>query len=168
MRIGGVKAGGDGRPEILDYDSEKGFAIHNLRRVNFARAVLRSIGYGTIAPMRHCADDEADGLAQTMHSFSAETGIETYNNRLLMRIRDLPDYGKKTRLIWVGAILGVMDLNPQLVPETLAARAVTINYSRREDGGRKRHIDERGGVLSKAIKAGLKHVPAVPGGWGGD
>lgn len=41
MRIGSVMAGRS-RPEILAYDSEKGFAVQNLRRMSFARAVLQS------------------------------------------------------------------------------------------------------------------------------
>ncbi len=156
MRIGSVKAGGEGRPEILEYGSEKGFSISNLRRVNFARAVLRSLCYSPA-----CWDTECQEL------FASGTGIVEYNDLLLLRIRDLPDYEERTREEWVGAILGVMDLNPELAPKKLAGRAVTIKYAPRPDGSRERVVDERGGVLGKAIRAGLKNVPAIPGGWSG-
>lgn len=197
MRIGSVKAGGKGRPEILEYESEKGFALENLGRVSFARAILRTIGYGTEdavlrvpvngpgddepddeeakiawrAECKKCAaeskNEESDELARTMAAFVGATGIAKYDERLLLRIRDLGEYGKATKTKWVGAILGVLDANPELVPDALAGRATTITSEPRADGSRKRIVNERGGTLGKAIRDGLKNVPAVPGVWGG-
>lgn len=191
MRIGSVKAGDDGAPEKLEYSSQKGFAIQNIRRVSFARAVLLSLKYGTDDAVsvhdlyeldeddkpawrmewERCAaeskKEESDEVARTMAAFSDVTGIAKYDDRLLLEIHNLPDYDKRTQEQWVDAILILLDMNPELVPEALAARSMTIRRSRRPDGSQKKEIDERGRVLKDALNQGLKNVLAVPGCWSG-
>jgi hypothetical protein len=158
MRIGSVRAGGGGQPDKLGYGSQKGFAIQNLRRVSFARAILKSMNYG--------GGGADTGKDKVMDAFAVETGIVKFDQKMLARVRDLPDYRQSTRRRWVGVILKVLDLNPILVPPELAGRGVTNKFENLPDGRIKKFREERGGTLRRALLDGLKTVSAVPGIWG--
>ncbi|MEI6607642.1 MAG: hypothetical protein WCP35_20235 [Verrucomicrobiota bacterium] len=160
MHIGSVRAGGKGQPDKLGYDSEKGFAIQNLRRVSFARAILRSIKYTSGGDS---TTNEPDGV---MDAFRAVTEISVIDEKMLSRVRDLPDYSQSTRRQWVNAILIVLDFNPRLVPAQLASRGTTSKFEHAPDGSIKKIREERGGTLGRALLDGLKTVEVVPGIWG--
>ena len=169
MRIGSVKAGGVGAPDKLGYNSDKGFAIQNLRRINEARKLLKSSGYDgyeheTIAENGWFTGWHAD--AEFMEViFHGRTEIQTRELAFLLKIRDLPDYGQQTKSEWIDLMEIMLKKNPHLVTERYIDMECKIHKTKYDN---KIFIETewRGHVVRQALKAGLKHVQEVPGVWG--
>jgi hypothetical protein len=204
MRIGSVKGGGEGSgrgaPELLGYNERKGFAIQNLRRVSYARTLLRMFKYGPPVAVlrapwdvldeeepddeqeklawlselerRSAAADQAatDDIAQTMYLFSDDTGITMHDAKLLLRIRDLPDYSPATREEWLTTMVEMLRHNQHLVPdkfEDCKTKLFEDEYvDRHGDVKRDRYLTWSGAGLSKALCPVMATIDAVPGFWG--
>jgi len=178
MRIGSVRGGGSGAgrgsKDVLTYESQKGFSIQNLRRVDFARAILRPI-----PPFYEYEDSEGEtpeisaqikATIDDPTDFAVVTQIANFGEQLLLDISNLPDYAPDTRDDWICVMVAVLRRNRHLVPKK-------FNDSQRKNNSytfENRQGDEiedtwtewRGGILALTLRGGLETVSAVPGIWG--
>lgn len=178
MRIGSVRGGGSGAgrgsKDVLKYESQKGFSIQNLRRVNFARAFLRPI-----APAYKYEDVEGEtpeispqikAAIDDPTVFAAATEITNFGEQLLLDISNLPSYTPETREDWIAVIVAVLRRNLHLVPDKFSdTRRKVEKYSIENRQGDEVEFAEtswRGGVLALTLRGGLETVSAVPGFWG--
>jgi len=145
MRIASVKAGAKGAGEKLSYDSERGFAMEILRRIEFARVLLVHYGEGD------------------MKSLSEVSKIPRFDAALIEGIRGLSDYSSATKGDWIAIMLMTLKLNYQLVPPAINNRSRTIAISGTgSQASANKDESERGGRLRKTLVDGLKHVVAIP------
>jgi hypothetical protein len=178
MRIGSVRGAGagagKGSRDLLNYDSQKGFSIENLRRMNFARAILRPIPSAyEYEEMEEAVGEISPQIKATMDNptvFAANTRIENFGEQLLLDISNLPDYTSDTREDWICVMVAVLRRNSHLVPKKFRdnQRKVEI-YSRKNRQGDSVDFSDtswRGGILALTLRAGLETVSAVPGVWG--
>lgn len=168
MYIGSVAAGGKGRPSELAYNTEKGFSIHNLRRVDFARALLSPIppAYADMDGKPIKLRSRAKDCFDDPEAFIGVIGITHFNFKLLNDIGNLPEYCQRTRDKWIALILRLLAMNPNLIPPEITKRSSTKSTASKATGGVQQVVDERGGRLKKTLKDGLSKVSAVPGLWG--
>ncbi|RYD24156.1 MAG: hypothetical protein EOP88_01270 [Verrucomicrobiaceae bacterium] len=168
LSIGSVKAGGKGQPSKLSYESEKGFAVENLRRAAFARGVLMSLvdSSGKVILADDDGDDDTGGVS-TLDAFKLDTEISMLDTELLADIRDLPPYCGSTKNEWIIVLLRILRMNQHLVPGRLLSRGVTVSRPVDAKGKKTMLRQERGGVLRRVLEDGLKTVAAVPGLWRG-
>jgi hypothetical protein len=181
LRIGSTRGGGrgsgSGRQDDLTYNAQKGFAIENLRRVDFARAILRPI------PQAYqYNDDEGVEIPQTPSTikavlddpsdFKEVTGIIHFGEQLLSEISELPDYSPDTREEWIRVMVAILRRNRHLVPDKFRDsqrkdESDTIK-NRQGDDVEFTYTSYRGGILDLTLRGGLEatNVSAVPGFWG--
>lgn len=178
MRIGSVRGGGSGAgrgsKDILTYDSQKGFSIQNLRRVDFARAILRPVPPAykyedaegetpeISAQIKATIDDPTD--------FAVVTQIANFGEQLLLDISTLPDYTPDTREDWICVMVAVLRRNRHLVPKKFNdSQRKEENYTVENRLGDEVEFTDtnwRGGILALTLRGGLDTVSAVPGIWG--
>lgn len=165
MHIGSVAAGGKGRPSELAYHTEKGFSIHNLRRVDFARALLSPLApaYADMDGKPIRPRSRAKDCFDDPEAFIGVTEIKYFDLKLLNDIGNLPEYCPKTRGKWVAIIVRMLAMNPNLIPPEIAKRSSTKSNASKGTNGVEQVIYERGGRLEKSLKDGLAKVLAVPG-----
>lgn len=168
MYIGSVAAGGKGRPSELAYNTEKGFSIHNLRRVDFARALLSPIppAYADMDGKPIKPRSRAKDWFDDPEAFIGVTEINYFDLKLLNDIGNLPEYCPKTQGKWIALILRLLAMNPNLIPPEITKRSSTKSKASKATGGVEQVVAERGGRLKKTLKDGLSKVFAVPGLWG--
>jgi hypothetical protein len=178
MRIGSVrgagKGAGKGSKDLLAYDSQKGFAIQNLRRVDFARAILHpltpALEYEGAEEVQPAISSQIQATIDDPSDFAVVTQIANFGEQLLLDISNLPDYTAETRDDWIRVIVAVLRRNRHLVPKK-------FNDSQRKDehyaienrlGDEVEFTDTnwRGGILALTLRGGLETVYAVPGIWG--
>lgn len=165
MYIGSMAAGGKGAPSKLAYNTEKGFSIENLRRVDFARALLSPI------PPAHADMDgkpikprsRAEDFFDDPEAFIGVTEITHFDLKLLNDIGNLPEYCQRTQDKWIAIIVRLLAMNPNLIPVEIAERNSTKSIASKGTKGVEKVIYERGGRLEKTLKDGLTKVLAVPG-----
>ncbi|MDP3851449.1 MAG: hypothetical protein Q8Q59_13150 [Luteolibacter sp.] len=179
MRIGSTRGcgvgSGSGRPDDLAYTSQKGFAIQNLRRVDFARAILHPI------PPAYKYDDgdsvpqipaAIKAVLEDPSDFQAVTEITNFGEQLLLEIRGLSDYSPDTRDEWIRVMAAVLRRNRHLIPDKFRDNQCTEkNYTIKNRCGVEvefTDINWRGGILVMTLRSGLEdtNVSAVPGFWG--
>lgn len=178
MRIGSVRGGGEGAgkgsKDLLKYESQKGFSIENLRRVDFVRAILRPI-----SPAYNYEDAEGEtpkisaqikATIDDPTAFAAETQITNFGEQLLLDISNLPDYAADTRDDWICVMVAVLRRNRHLVPEKFKDSQCKVEiYPGKTRCGNDVEFTatkSRGGILALTLQAGLETVSAVPGIWG--
>lgn len=137
MRIGAVKAGGKGAPENLSYNSEKGFALSILQRVDLARALVSPVSpaYKDANGIPIAPPSRINEHLKKRRPFRDATSIFEYNRELLETIASLPIYNLDTQSTWVEAMIEVLKQNPQLIPETIAKRNSTTSTVLKEQKG---------------------------------
>lgn len=179
MRIGSVKAGGPGAIEILDYNTEKGFAIQNLRRLDYARAILAPVppayDHG-LDESPECLDypSQIVSILSDPVPFAEETGIKNFGPALLADIQSLRDYTVDSREAWIEVIVAVLRRNKHLVPEKFRdskCKEETYTVKSRHDDEEevgKSFTDKswQGALIARALRGGLINVTSVPGFWG--
>jgi hypothetical protein len=167
MRIGSVTAG-NGRPSKLAYHTEKGFSIDNLRRIDFARALVCPLApaYADMEGNPIIPRSRAKAVFDEPEAFSQVTEIERFDQKLLDDIGNLPEYSPETRGEWVALILRMLQMNPSLIPPEIGRRSATKSTAHKPGKGLVKIITERGGRLKKTLDDGLSAVSAVPGLWG--
>jgi hypothetical protein len=178
MRIGSVRGGGPGAgrgsKDLLTYESQKGFAIQNLRRVDFARSILRPI---SPAYKYEDAEDAVSKISPQIEAtldnptdFATVTQIANFGEQLLSDISNLPDYTSDTREDWVSVMVAVLRRNRHLVPKRFSdSQRKDEKYTRENRYGDEVEFTDtswRGGILGKTLREGLATVDAVPGFWG--
>lgn len=171
MRIGSSRGGGEGSgsgtKDDWSYDKEKGFAIHNLRRVAFARAILHPI------PSAYVCDGgpllevpmQIQSVIDDPFAFEETTEITHFGAQLLAEISELPDYSPDTRDDWICVMVAVLRRNRHLVPEKFQDNKCKVETS---IAGGKTFTDKswQGGRIANTLRGGLAQVSAVPGVWG--
>ncbi len=178
MRIGSCRGAGEGSgsgsKDIMAYDSQKGFAVENLRRVDFARSILQPITPSyKIEDMDESKDRLSPQIKTTIDDptdFAAVTQITNFGEQLLLDISKLPDYTSDTREEWICVIAAVLRRNRHLVPKKFKDsqrkdKSYTIK-NRCGDEVEFTETDWRGGILVLTLRGGLETVSAVPGFWG--
>ena len=178
MRIGSVRGGGKGAgrgsKDLLGYESQKGFSIQNLRRINFARSFLRPLApaydYGETKEGSDEIPAQIQDTIKEPTDFSEATGIKNFGEQLLLEISRLPDYSPGTREDWIRVIVAVLRRNRHLVVEKFTDSNCKVeSYSIKNLHGDEVEFSDKtwqGGRLAKTIRGGLETVSAVPGFWG--
>ncbi len=154
LNIGGIQAGRKGRPSNLDYESEKGFAVANLKRLAEARTILLMLRFGE-------TDQHLDD--QIRSAFADLTGLSHHDDTLLTSITGLPHYSAATRKDWIDVIVEAMKANPHLVPETRKNSSKTIHHPPERFKDIPPDVEYRGGQMKKSLKRALKDVETIPG-----
>lgn len=175
MRIGSVRGGGEGAgrgsKDKLDYDSQKGFSIENLRRVDFARAILRPIPpaykYEDGEDARPEISPQIKGVLDDPADFAGVTQIINLGEQLLLDISNLPDYTPDTRDEWICVMVAMLRRNRHLVPKKFQdSQRKVENYTIENRQVEFTETTSRGGILALTLQGGLETVSAVPGIWG--
>lgn len=176
MRIGSVRGGGQGAgkgsKDVLNYDSQKGFAIENLRRLDFARSLL---SYTT--SLNEDSEEAVDSIPRQIRetvddpaSFAEATGILHFDKDLLLEISRLPDYSRDTKEDWIRVIVAVLRRNSDLVPPNFPDNKCKIERSSiTKPNGEKLEFHDitwSGARLAMTLRGGLDMVSSVPGFWG--
>jgi hypothetical protein len=178
MRIGSVRGGGEGSgrgsKDILTYDSQKGFSIINLRRLDYARAILRPIAPAyKDSEAEHSDDQVSQQIKDTLDDpsdFAEDTQIANFGEQLLIGISQLPDYSPDTREDWIRVMVAILRRNKHLVPEKFKdARRKDETYTIENRSGDEVEFTDtswQGALLTRTLRDGLKTVSSVPGFWG--
>jgi hypothetical protein len=171
MRIGSSRGAGEGSGggtrDDWSYDKEKGFAIHNLRRVDFARALLHPIPpvyvYDGVSPPE--VPIQIQSVIDDPSAFQATTEITNFGAQLLSEISELLDYSADTREDWIRVMVAVLRRNRHLIPEKFQDNKCKVEIS---TAGGKTFTDKswQGARIANALRGGLAQVSTVPGIWG--
>lgn len=155
MNIGTIQARRRGRPSKADYESERGFALTNLKRLAEARSILQMLRF----------DENSQGFDEdTAALFSTHTGIANNNDTLIGSIVGLPAYSANSREQWITVLVEILKANRHLVPDTIK-NSSTSNYQPPPNfkGRVPSDVEWRGGQWKKSLTRALKNVDAIPG-----
>lgn len=155
MNIGGTQARRRGRPSKNDYESERGFALTNLKRLAWARSILQMLRF----------DEDPQGFDEEAAAHFADlTEITNHNASLLTSVVSLPTYSATSREQWITVLVEILKSNLHLCPEGIENNSFTVHRPPETLRGRiPAEVEWRGGLLKKTLNRALKNVNAIPG-----